>query len=661
MKHCSALAICHFAFLAGIALYLAAFYPACRILAILLVLAGAMVESWPRIYQKPLVPELLLGTAVAGTWWHWLPSATTGDAYRAVGAIAAYLLLIPSRMDFEGTVYPVGIAGSKPAPGRLKWLLALVIVEVVFGTRLPGSELAATIAIAIGLAALAVDSWLAGAIPARVSNPAAPSVGASVLRWAILPVLLVLAGTGLIGTRVMDVTASYHAAHQFVRTSQAEEGPELLNWQEDMSLGDHRSMERDPRIVARLSWESGSAPTGMVYLRALALPDLVLTGPVVAWGAQSHGERRTLPAISEPKRWAQVHRVASGSEIVLRPDGNNTVELPEISSDNAGNIYSAGLRNREYTYRVRFDDDQPLKADPALIQRCLEVDPRLNALPWEKFEDPRWRPMSPERAAALVCSRLQTGCSYDLQNLPPPMDGPGGVLRGFLFGSTPEARRGHCQYFATAAVLLLRRAGHPARCVNGFASDEIDSRGVTFRELHLHAWIEVINSQGEWQRFDPSPDSRMARILAGGTLPPVKAHPPEPPLKEKPAASSPQVHRWPRQATPTFLSMLLGALAILGAFRCRKWFSGASRPRDPRLIELQRRNDDLIKVAAALGIMVTPATTLSDLVAALERRTHISLDEHRRAHLAARFGQGPIPPPWPIEMLVNAARGNAEV
>lgn len=660
MKHHSALAICHFTFLAAIALYLGMFYPACRTLVVLLALAGAAVEFCPRIFQKPLVPELLLATAIAAAWWHWLPSATTGDGYRAVGIIAAYLLLVPSRMALEGAFGPAGIPEYKPASGRLKWLLVLVILELLFGTRLPGTELAAMIAIAIGFAALAVDSWLAGFIPARGGTPARLNVGASVLRWAILPVLLVVAGTGLIGSRVVEATAGYHAAQQSARARQVEEEPELLSWQEDMSLGDHRSIERDPRIVARLTWESGSTPSGMIYLRALTLPDLVLNGAAITWGVGAQDDRPAPIATSEPKRWAQVHRVASDSEVVLRPDGDNTVELPEVSSDNVGNLYSAALRNREYSYRVGFDD-LPLKANPAQLERCLEIDPRLNALPWEQFEDPRWRLMSPERAAALVCSRLQTVCSYDLQDLPLPMDGPGGVLRGFLFGSTPKARRGHCQYFSTAAVLLLRRAGHPARCVSGFASDEIDPSGITFRVLHLHAWIEIINSEGEWQRFDPSPESRMAQILAGVRLPPAKAHTPEPPAKEKPAVSSPQLHRWRRQATPTLLSMLFGALAILGAFRCRNWFSGASRPRDPRLMELQHRNDDLIKVATALGIVVTPATTLTDLVSALERRTHISLDEHLRAHLTARFGQGPLPPPWPLEALANAGNANAEV
>jgi len=660
MKYPSTLAICHLAFLAGIAFYLGSFYPTCQTVALLLVLAGAGVECCPRTFRKPLVPEILLGAAVAAAWWLWPASATAADACRAAGMVVAYLLLVTRGVSRDGGLVSAGSAGSPRALGRLKWLLGLVVLELVYGTGSHGTELAAMSAIVIGLSALAVDSWLTSSIPTTVHNGAPPNMGVSVLRWALLPALFVVTATGLISAKLVEATAGYHATQQLPRASQVEEGYELLDLQENMSIGDHRSIERDPRIVARLAFESGSAPTGMVYLRALALPDLVLTGSAVGWVVRSQ-RSVTPPSASPPARWAHVQRVASGSDVVLRPDGASTGELPETASDDAGNLYSAALRNRAYTYRTGFDDQplKPRKTDPAVPERYLEIDPRLNALPWDQFEDPQWRLMSPERAAALICSRLQSVCSYELDNLPLPMDGPGGALHGFLFGATREARRGHCQYFATAAALLLRRAGHPTRCVGGFGSDETDPSGVTFRALHLHAWIEVINSLGEWQRFDPSPESRMAQTLAGVPLPQAKADRSEGSAKKNLASSAPQVRRWLGRATPTFWAVLLSGVALFGAFRCRKWLSGASRPRDPRLRELQRRNDDLIKVATTLGIMVTPATTLSDLIAALEARTNLSMGAYLRAHLAARFGDGPLPAPWPFAELVNAGKAKA--
>ena len=151
----------------------------------------------------------------------------------------------------------------------------------------------------------------------------------------------------------------------------------------------------------------------------------------------------------------------------------------------------------------------------------------------------------------------------------------------------------------------------------------------------------------------------MEKILAGITLPSPKARLPKPQAGKNPAAFTPSAQGWPRNVVLASCAMLVGGLAVLGALRYRKGISGASKARDPRVTELQRRNNDLIEVATALGIVVTPATTLSDLVAALEARTSIPLNEHLRAHLAARFGQGPLPAPWPLAALANDGKGNS--
>lgn len=75
-------------------------------------------------------------------------------------------------------------------------------------------------------------------------------------------------------------------------------------------------------------------------------------------------------------------------------------------------------------------------------------------------------------------------------------------LGRFLLGN----RTGHCEYFATAAVLLLRAMEVPARYATGFLVDP-DERGgpyVTVRETHAHAWVRVWTETG-WEDFDPTP------------------------------------------------------------------------------------------------------------------------------------------------------------
>ena len=80
-----------------------------------------------------------------------------------------------------------------------------------------------------------------------------------------------------------------------------------------------------------------------------------------------------------------------------------------------------------------------------------------------------------------------------------------------------NARSGHCEYFATAATLLLREAGIPARYATGYAVAELDPkrREYVIRGTHGHAWTRVWDADaGRWLDFDTTPGSWF------GTLPP---------------------------------------------------------------------------------------------------------------------------------------------
>jgi len=71
-----------------------------------------------------------------------------------------------------------------------------------------------------------------------------------------------------------------------------------------------------------------------------------------------------------------------------------------------------------------------------------------------------------------------------------------------------ETRAGHCEYFGTAGVLLLRQAGIPARYAVGYAG--VESTGnpgeLRIRERHAHSWV-LAWIDGRWQDFDPTPQS----------------------------------------------------------------------------------------------------------------------------------------------------------
>jgi hypothetical protein len=73
-----------------------------------------------------------------------------------------------------------------------------------------------------------------------------------------------------------------------------------------------------------------------------------------------------------------------------------------------------------------------------------------------------------------------------------------------------QTRSGHCEYFATATVLLLRQAGVNARYITGYAVPESARHGGTYlvRERHSHAWALVYHTDtAAWEQIDNTPSS----------------------------------------------------------------------------------------------------------------------------------------------------------
>jgi len=78
----------------------------------------------------------------------------------------------------------------------------------------------------------------------------------------------------------------------------------------------------------------------------------------------------------------------------------------------------------------------------------------------------------------------------------------GDLVDGFVFAS----RKGYCEHYASAFVLMMRAAGIPARVVTGYAGADYHSDGDYYvvRQSFAHAWAEVwLNGHG-WQRIDPT-------------------------------------------------------------------------------------------------------------------------------------------------------------
>ena len=81
-------------------------------------------------------------------------------------------------------------------------------------------------------------------------------------------------------------------------------------------------------------------------------------------------------------------------------------------------------------------------------------------------------------------------------------------LEDFLFHQSA----GHCEYFASAAAMLLRLGGVPTRYVNGFLGGEWNSlrQSITVRDNRAHSWVEAYLGSAGWARVDATPAASRA-------------------------------------------------------------------------------------------------------------------------------------------------------
>jgi transglutaminase-like putative cysteine protease len=104
--------------------------------------------------------------------------------------------------------------------------------------------------------------------------------------------------------------------------------------------------------------------------------------------------------------------------------------------------------------------------------------------------------------AANIERHLRTAFSYTLDLTSDKRDNARDPVVQFLY----DWKKGHCEYFASAMVLMCQSLGMQARMVTGFKCDEYDANLGNYyvvRQSHAHAWVEVKTANG-WQTFDPT-------------------------------------------------------------------------------------------------------------------------------------------------------------
>ena len=617
--------------------------------ALLLFAAAAWTIAF---HGVPLRSLPFLVVVVAAAAWcqasRWRSAVVLRDVVALAGGAVA-VVLEPATLPLAVAVVGI-VLGQPQASGGLLALAGASLVLLGHQDLAAASlQRGAWWLTAALIAAVALEAWEAGGRPRRRSRWRAWSC------WVLVPVV----ASVVIGTALGLPLAQRPVIEQPVRRPDRQEPPPgASGLTSTLAIGAQRDIPTDPQEMARLDYGQ-APPEGMVYLRAQTLPRCELVGNRLRWRAEDDEPKPWHVEGKPPGRWLGLWRRAGGGDAVWRPDGARWCDLVDLRQTEDGNWYRAGLGQQDSLYRVGLANSEgvPATADEIAVARRYPVE--LAGLPWDGIEDRAWGALAAEDAAEAVAIRLAARCTYALTGLPEPAAGPAGALRRFLFDPELALRRGHCQYFATAATLLLRRAGHPARVVIGFASDESDARRIIFRALHAHAWIEVVGRAGTWVRADPTPPTvrQAVTAAAAASVPPP---PPVPPVEVAPVPV-------PVVAAPG----TVGTVAPLPKFApVRSWWWAVVllilpvavlwwRRRQPASVAARRaaaEQEALAALARDLGLRVTRRTTLSELAAALSQRTGINLDEDLTRHLRAIYGHGPEAPPWPLERLRAAAR-----
>lgn len=328
-------------------------------------------------------------------------------------------------------------------------------------------------------------------------------------------------GRGLVGTTlgltgvVLAVAAAVFVA--FPRVSQGWAGrgesfaTSIAGFSDRVSIGEHGSrIYGNPQIVLRVEFPGGR-PEDLLGLRWRGRSYDRFDG--VRWSRS-----RGMPPSAGPTQWYRENwegpvleqrifgapldvRVLFALHPALDIEPDNGIQ-PLF--DNGGDFLYWGAGSPSYTAWSRSEPppadvlraaEDGYRPSARFFLQLPELDPRVEALADSLTED---QPTRFDRVMAI--QRHLRSFAYTLEL---PATARETSLEHFLF----TRRAGHCEYFSTAMVVLLRAAGIEARNVNGFLGGEWNEFGgyLVVTQNQAHSWVEVWFPGYGWVTFDPTP------------------------------------------------------------------------------------------------------------------------------------------------------------
>jgi len=269
-------------------------------------------------------------------------------------------------------------------------------------------------------------------------------------------------------------------------------------------------------------------------------------GESLYWRGQTFSEYTGRGWENDPKSLF-VERFAAGqawSADVSRPDGRPVVNAVDVVKAH-GPLYATGepvSADRPYSALLRAPGElvslsatgglpdrytvlsQLVAPDPTLLAAAPETYPQVIRDLYLQLPDnldprlveyaaqiaPAGRPAY-DRAIAIESALRQM--EYTLDVPAPPQDRE--LVSWFLF----DLKKGYCDYFASAMVVLSRLSGIPARLAIGYAPGGYDpyTDQYTITEAQAHSWPELYFPGAGWVRFEPTPSqAEPERVASSG-------------------------------------------------------------------------------------------------------------------------------------------------
>ena len=185
----------------------------------------------------------------------------------------------------------------------------------------------------------------------------------------------------------------------------------------------------------------------------------------------------------------------------MRINWNNVPQMFERKRDQCLNLQEAYMEEAEKVY-TRVPQDQI---------------PRL----WELCQSESFETLS--EVTDFIKTTLDERTEYTLTPGWSPLSGD--VVEDFLFGR----RRGYCIHYASAATLMYRMFGYPARYVTGYMIEPEDfeqqrygTYGAVLKDKNSHAWVEIFLRDYGWTPIEMTPVAETAAEIYPGYSDPEK-------------------------------------------------------------------------------------------------------------------------------------------